>query len=67
MVEKYKLPPYHLSEMAGFEFTDFLFRLDYDVISDTGKARRFGFQECLDSQNALLELLQRLRAKHIIP
>lgn len=67
MVAKYKLHPYHLSEMAGFEFTDFLFLLNYDVISDTDKARRFGFQECLDSQNALLELLQCLRAKHIIP
>ena len=61
------LREHRLHGLVGFEFTDFLFRLEYDVISDTGKARRFGFPDCLDSESALQDLFDGLRQARIIP
>ena len=67
LIRRNGLRDYRLDKLVGFEFADFLFRLDYDVISDTGKARRFGFSDCLDSESALLDLFAMFRRARIIP
>jgi hypothetical protein len=36
-------------------------------VSDIGKARRFGFCECMDSEEMFLRLFAQMRAERIIP
>ena len=48
-------------------YADAVFASDYDIISDIGKARRFGFSDSLDTEEMLLRLLAGFRAERIIP
>jgi len=45
----------------------FRVRSDYDIVSDTGKARRAGFSESLDSEQMFLDLFSQFRAARVIP
>src|SRR3990170_2857201 len=43
MVTKHGLSPTPYSDVSSWQFGDFVFAWDYDVIADTSKARRAGF------------------------
>lgn len=43
------------------------FACEYDVVSDLGKARRYGFTEQLDSATMFVSLFARLRRERVIP
>jgi hypothetical protein len=43
-------------------YGDAVFASDYDIISHTGKGRRFGFSDSLDTEEMLLRLLAGFRA-----
>ncbi len=44
-----------------------VFGSDYDIVSDTGKARRFGFHECVDTEQMFLRLFAEFRRSRVIP
>jgi hypothetical protein len=44
-----------------------VFNCEYDVISDTTKARRFGFHEAVDSEEMFARLFRDLRRQGYIP
>ena len=67
MVTKYGLRPYRYQEIVSWPYGDFVFTPEYDIISDTGKARRCGFQECVDTEEMLFRLWDEMRADRIIP
>jgi len=67
LVAKHGLKPYRYEEIAAWGYADAVFASDYDIISDTGKARRFGFSDSLDTEEMLLRLLAGFRAERIIP
>ena len=54
-------------EIAAWAFGDFVFASDYDIVSDTSKARRFGFHECVDTEEMLLRLFAEFRRNRVIP
>ena len=43
LVRRHGLRPYPYGQVASWGFGDFVFGCEYDVISDTTKARRYGF------------------------
>lgn len=49
IIEKYALNARPLRETALWPYADFVFAAGYDIISDTTKAREFGFHERVDS------------------
>ena len=49
IVAKYELVPRRLAEVGLWDFGDFVFRQDWDVISDLGRLRRAGFGASVDS------------------
>ena len=53
--------------IAAWGYADAVFASDYDIISDIGKARRFGFSDSLDTEEMLLRLLAGFRAERIVP
>ena len=67
MVRKHGLRDYPYSQIVAWGFGDFVFASDYDIASDTGKARRLGFTECMDSEEMFIRLFGEFRAQRIIP
>jgi hypothetical protein len=47
-------------------FGDFMFGADYDIVSHTGKARRFGFHECTDAEEMFPHLFAEFSRSSII-
>ena len=67
MVRKYGLAPHRYADIVSWPYGDFVFATGYDVISDTGKARRAGFHECVDTGARFLEIFDTYRRERIIP
>lgn len=59
-------PPY--DRLATWPFLDIVLSQHTDNFSDVGKLRRAGFSGmCLESSQALLRQLERLREERVIP
>ncbi|WP_350350562.1 SDR family oxidoreductase [Microbacterium sp. A8/3-1] len=67
MVERHGLRPTPYSDVSSWEFGDFVFAWDYDVIADTSKSRRAGFHSYVDSEQMFLRIFQDLRDRRLIP
>jgi hypothetical protein len=67
MVKKYGLLPYSFWEAASWQFGEAVFNLEYDVMSDTTKARRFGFHEAMDTEEMLLRMFAQFQEMRFIP
>lgn len=67
MVERYELLPNRYEEIVSWGFGDAIFGSDWDNITTTLKARKYGFDEFIDSEEMFLELFADLQAHHLIP
>lgn len=67
IVARHELRPNRLEDLARWQFGDFVFSAEWDVISDCGKARRAGFCETVDSEEMFLRLFAQLRKQRVIP
>ncbi len=67
IVAKYGLRPQAYADVANWEFGDFTFHTDWDLILSDGKRQRAGFTETMDSEERFLELFQQLRDENVIP
>jgi nucleoside-diphosphate-sugar epimerase len=67
MTEKYGLKPYRYDELVAWPFADYVLGCDWDVMTDTTKARRSGFHDVIDSEEMLVRLMRRFRAERIVP
>ncbi len=57
----------HVNQIVSWKWADFFFRGEWDDISSTIKARSFGFDPFIDTQEDLLSSLERYRAEKILP
>jgi nucleoside-diphosphate-sugar epimerase len=67
IVEKNGLQRYRFEEIAAWGYPDNVFASDYDIISDTGKARRFGFGDLVDTEEMFFRMFSDFRRDRIIP
>jgi nucleoside-diphosphate-sugar epimerase len=67
IVERYGLKPYRYRDIVAWDFGDFIFKTDYDNITSTIKARKFGFPDCHDSEDTMIEQLTELQRLGILP
>ncbi|RWZ52495.1 SDR family oxidoreductase [Labedella phragmitis] len=67
MVERYGLRPTPYGDVSSWQFGDFVFGWDYDVIADTSKSRRAGFHEYVDTEAMFLSIFQDMRDQRLIP
>lgn len=67
IVEKHRLRPHTLSEIVNWNYGDVTFRQNWDHISSTLKARRFGLDASVDTEDMFIELLERFREERIVP
>jgi nucleoside-diphosphate-sugar epimerase len=67
LVKRHNLKPHAYDAIAAWHFGDFIFKTPYDNITSTIKARRFGFHDCLDSEDTMVQQLAELQRLGIIP
>jgi nucleoside-diphosphate-sugar epimerase len=67
LVTKHHLLNYSFQEAAAWPFGEAIFNLEYDVMSDTTKSRRFGFHEWVDTEEMLMRLFGQFQKMHFIP
>ncbi len=67
IVAKHGLRPFGYQQIVSWPYGDFVFTPEYDVISSTSKARRYGFHECVDTDEMFVRLWNEMRAERIIP
>ena len=67
LVAKHGLQPYRFDELVAWPFGDYVFGCDWDVMTSTTKARRFGFHEVVESEEMFVRLLRRFRDERIVP
>jgi hypothetical protein len=67
IVENNGLQKYRFGEIAAWGYPDGVFASDYDIVSDTSKARRFGFHELVDTEEMFLRMFSDFRRDRIIP
>ena len=67
LVQQHGLAATSYEKVASWAFGDFIFHSEFDNISSTIKARRAGFQECIDTEDMFAQLFADLRQGRIIP
>jgi nucleoside-diphosphate-sugar epimerase len=67
IVQKHRLQPSRLEDIAQWNFADWLFRQTYDIVSSTTKLRRAGFHEAIDTEDMFVDQLARYRDAGILP
>ncbi|WP_316797725.1 hypothetical protein [Pedobacter frigidisoli] len=66
MSKKYSLKSTY-GTLSSWPFGDAVFSWDYDFFADGTKARRFGFQEFIDTEKIFYSLFDGMKANKIIP
>jgi nucleoside-diphosphate-sugar epimerase len=64
---KHGLRDYRLSDLANWDFANWLYGCEYDIMSSTTKLRQAGWNGVVDSQQMYPRLLGELRDRRIIP
>jgi len=67
IVARHALEPRSLESLASWEFADFVFEKEWDLLTDTGKLRRAGFNVCVDTIAMLRDQLERYRDANLLP
>lgn len=67
IVKRHGLRPLALAEIVNWTYADMSFRQNWDHISSTLKARRLGFEVCVDTEDMFLDQLERFRAERVLP
>ncbi len=67
LVATYDLAKTPYKDVSSWEFSDFVFSWDYDMLADGSKARRFGFHEYIDTEKMFYAIFDALRKNKIIP
>jgi len=67
LVQTHRLTPVAWDDLVAWPFGDYVFGATWDVMSSTVKARQYGFDAVVDSEDMLVELLQQYRQNKIVP
>ena len=67
IVARHKLRPKALDRIVLWNYGNYVFAPEWDIISSMEKARRFGFHERVDTQAMFARMFEGYRAQRIIP
>ena len=67
LTQKFGLRPYRLDQLVSWGFGEFVFRIPYDTISDTTKARCYGFHDVVETEEMFRRKFTELRDQKYIP
>ncbi|WP_108459696.1 SDR family oxidoreductase [Devosia naphthalenivorans] len=61
------LKPVPFDKLVSWSWADFMFRGDWDDMSDSTKARSLGFQQCRNTEQDILDLIEIYRRQRVLP
>ena len=67
ITEKYGLQQFEYDRLVNWNFADFVWHNDVDVMSSTMKCRKYGFFEFQDTEEMLFNIFSMMKEKKIIP
>jgi nucleoside-diphosphate-sugar epimerase len=67
IVAEHGLKAHRYQDIVSWGYPESVFASDYDIISNTGKARRFGFHDSLDTGEMFLRMFADFRRNRVIP
>ena len=67
IVIRHGLQPRPLESLASWEFADFVFGKEWDLLSDNGRLRRAGFNVCVDTIGMLRDQIGQYRDARLLP
>ncbi|HEY3679865.1 MAG TPA: SDR family oxidoreductase [Bradyrhizobium sp.] len=67
IVARHGLEPRSLESLASWDFADFVFDKEWDLLSDVGRLRRAGFSPCLDTVAMIRDQLNQYRHARLLP
>jgi nucleoside-diphosphate-sugar epimerase len=67
IVREHGLLPTPFAEAANWAFANYAFAPTWDIMLDNTKARKFGFQEFVDSEEMFLRIFEDFRRQRFIP
>jgi len=67
LVQRHQLHTSTLADLVLWPYGDYVFRPEWDIVSDMQKARKHGFADRLDSLQQFVSLFDHMRAERIIP
>jgi nucleoside-diphosphate-sugar epimerase len=67
LVKEHNLQPIPYEQLVRWHYGNFVFTPEFDIISSTTKAKRYGFAEVQDSEEMFLRHFDELRTNRVIP
>lgn len=67
IVQEHGLLPTPFSEAANWAFANYAFAPTWDIMLDNTKARKYGFQEFVDSEEMFIRIFDSFRQQRFIP
>jgi nucleoside-diphosphate-sugar epimerase len=67
IVARHGLTQRSLESLASWEFADFVFEKEWDILTDTGLLRRAGFNACVDTIAMIRDQLTKYRDVKLLP
>lgn len=67
IVARHGLAPRRLDELALWDFADFVFRQDWDVLSDLTRLRQTGYAASIDTRAMFTDQIARYRQARLLP
>jgi nucleoside-diphosphate-sugar epimerase len=67
LVKQHSLLDYSFDQAVSWPFGEAIFNIEYDIMSDTNKCRRYGFLEWVDTEEMLFRLFDQFQKMRFIP
>jgi hypothetical protein len=67
LVKQHGLLDYSFEQAVSWPFGEAIFNIEYDIMSDTTKSRRYGFLEWIDTEEMLFRLFNQFQKMRFIP
>lgn len=56
-----------IARIVDWRWVDYMLRMSHDVLIETGKIRRAGFHDCIETDRVFVQRLQELQERRVIP
>ncbi len=67
IAERHGLRGIELKSIVNWGWVDYMLRMEHDVVLETGKIRRAGFHDCLETDSVFVQRLAQLQQRKVLP
>ena len=65
--EKAGLREFPVASIVNWTWMDYMLRMEHDVVLETGKIRRAGFHDCIETDTVFVQRLKELQENKVLP